>query len=86
MGASADEPVTGRKADVIKAAYTAAEAAMRLVKVGNKNWAVTEAVGKIAAAWDCKPVEGVYRLSLNCIRVAQTARRNALVPADTKCD
>lgn len=58
VGASADEPVTGRRADVLKAAYTAAEAAARLIKVGNKNWQVTEGVSKIAAAWDVKPVEG----------------------------
>lgn len=44
---------------MIKAAWTAAEVAMRLVKVGNKNWAVTEGVAKAASAWDCKPVEGV---------------------------
>ena len=58
VGASPAEPVTGRKADVIKAAWTAAEAAMRIVKVGNKNWAVTDGVGKIVSTWDCKPVEG----------------------------
>jgi methionine aminopeptidase len=60
VGASVDNPVTGRQADVIKAAWTAAEVAMRLVKVGNKNWAVTEGVAKVASAWGCKPVEGVY--------------------------
>ncbi|KAJ3744449.1 peptidase M24, structural domain-containing protein [Lentinula detonsa] len=59
VGASAENPVTGRRADVLKAAWTAAEIAMRTVKVGNKNWAVTEAVGKVASAWDCKPVEGM---------------------------
>lgn len=59
IGASEQEPVTGRKADVIKAAWHAAEVAMRLVKVGNKNFTVTDAVGKTAAAWDCKPVEGM---------------------------
>lgn len=58
VGASASNPVTGRQADVIKAAWTAAEVAMRLVKVGNKNWAVTEGVAKAASTWDCKPVEG----------------------------
>ncbi len=58
VGASANEPVTGRRADVIKAAYLASEAAMRIVKVGNKNWAVTDAVSKVCAAFDCKPVEG----------------------------
>jgi len=59
VGASEKNPVTGRKADVIKAAWHAAEVAMRLVKVGNKNWAVTEAVNKVAAAWNCKAVEGM---------------------------
>ena len=58
VGATPENPVTGRRADVLKAAHTAAEAAMRLVKVGNKNWAVTDAVNKVAAAWGCKPVEG----------------------------
>lgn len=59
VGASAENPVTGRRADVIKAAWTAAEAAMRTVKAGNKNWAVTEVVGRCADAFDCKPVEGM---------------------------
>ncbi|KJA26400.1 hypothetical protein HYPSUDRAFT_36719 [Hypholoma sublateritium FD-334 SS-4] len=59
VGASAEHPVTGRRADALKAAYTAAEAAMRTLKVGNKNWAVTEIVARTAAAWDCKPVEGM---------------------------
>ena len=58
VGATADAPVSGRRADVLKAAYTAAEAAMRQIKVGNKNWQVTETVAKVAAAWDTKPVEG----------------------------
>ncbi|EIN09776.1 proliferation-associated protein 1 [Punctularia strigosozonata HHB-11173 SS5] len=59
VGATPENPVTGRKADALKAAWTAAEAAMRLIKVGNKNWTVTDAVAKVASAWDCKPVEGM---------------------------
>jgi methionine aminopeptidase len=59
VGASAENPVTGRRADVLKAAWTAAEAAMRTLKVGNKNWAVTEIVGRTSSVWDCKPVEGI---------------------------
>jgi methionine aminopeptidase len=58
VGATAEDPVTGRRADVIKAAWHAAEVAMRLVKVGNKNWAITEAVNRVASTWGCKPVEG----------------------------
>lgn len=54
-----DGPVTGRKADVIAAANTAAEVAMRLIRPGKKNKDVTEAIQKVAAAYDCKIVEGV---------------------------
>ena len=55
--------ITGRRADALKAAWTAAEVAMRLVKVGNKNWQVTDAVNRVAAAWDCKAVEGQFPLA-----------------------
>ena len=63
VGATPNSPVTGRRADALRAAWTAAEIAMRLVRVGNKNWQVTEAVSKVAAAWDCKPVEGAVFFS-----------------------
>ena len=52
--------MTGRKADVLKAAWHASEIAQRLVKVGNKNWAITDAVSKVTSGWDCKPVEGMW--------------------------
>ncbi|KAJ8553056.1 hypothetical protein K7X08_020449 [Anisodus acutangulus] len=52
-------PVTGRAADVLAAANTAAEVALRLVRPGKKNSDVTEAIQKVAAAYDCKIVEGV---------------------------
>ena len=54
----AGDIVTGRKADVLMAAWLASEAAIRLVKPGNKNYAVTDAVAKIADAFGCKPLEG----------------------------
>lgn len=56
-GAAAEE-ITGRKADVLMAAWLASEVALRLVKPGNKNFAVTEAVAKVADAFGCKPLEG----------------------------
>ncbi|CAI8593195.1 unnamed protein product [Vicia faba] len=52
-------PVTGRAADVIAAANTAAEVALRLVRPGKKNQDVTDAIQKVAAAYDCRIVEGV---------------------------
>jgi methionine aminopeptidase len=64
VGATESDPVTGRRADVLQAAWHAAQVAMRLVKVGNKNWTVTDAVNKVTTAWDCKPVEGeVFRFA-----------------------
>jgi len=53
------EKVTDRKADVIMAAWNAAEAALRLVQVGNKNSQVTEAFAKIAEDFKVKPMQGV---------------------------
>merc|ERR1711939_318328 len=38
---------------------TAAEAALRLVQVGNTNTQVTEAFTKVAEEFKCKPVQGV---------------------------
>lgn len=66
VGATPDEPVTGRQADVIKAAWHAAEIAMRLVKTGGKNWAVTDVVNKVSGQWNCKAVEGMpsFKMSL----------------------
>uniref|UniRef100_A0A4W3HRQ3 Proliferation-associated 2G4 n=1 Tax=Callorhinchus milii TaxID=7868 RepID=A0A4W3HRQ3_CALMI len=54
-----DKPLTGRKADVIKAAHLCAEAALRLVKPGNQNTQVTEAWNKIAQSFKCTPIEGM---------------------------
>jgi methionine aminopeptidase len=70
VGATASNPVTGRRADVLQAAWHAAQVAMRLVKVGNKNWTVTDAVNKVAAAWDCKAVEG--EAFFYCIGIVDT--------------
>ena len=54
LGASAEAPVTGRKADVIMAAHLASEAALRLVKPGMENTEVTDTLTEIGKAFDCK--------------------------------
>lgn len=51
--------IEDRRADVVHAAWTAAEAAVRLVQVGNTNSQVTAAIAKSAAAFECAPVQGV---------------------------
>ena len=64
VGASEENPVTGPRADAIKAAWTAAEIAQRLIKVGEKNWTVTDAISKVATTFGTKPIEGesIYAL------------------------
>jgi len=59
VGITKENPLTGRKADVIKAAHLCAEAALRLVKPGNQNTQVTEAWNKIAKSFKCASVEGM---------------------------
>jgi len=53
------EKVEDRRADVIMAAWNAAEAAVRLIQVGNTNTQVTEAFGKVASEFKCVPLQGV---------------------------
>jgi len=52
-------PTSGAKADVICAAHYAGEAALRLLKPGNKNSQVTEVIKAVAEQFHVTPVEGV---------------------------
>lgn len=61
--------VTGRAADVLLAAHLASEAALRLLRPGNENYAVTDAVQKISAEYACKPVEGMLSHQLKQFRI-----------------
>jgi len=53
-----EEP-TGKAADVLACAYTAADAAFRLLKPGAKNTAITEVINKTATEFKCNAVQGV---------------------------
>jgi len=52
------EEVTDRRADVIMAAYNAAEVALRLLQVGNTNTMITAAFTKVCDDFNCKMVQG----------------------------
>lgn len=58
VGASRDNPVTGVKAHLIAAAKQAAEVAIRLMRPGMENMAVTRAINQVADDYGVKPVEG----------------------------
>jgi methionine aminopeptidase len=51
--------VTGKKADVILAAYKAVQAALRLIKPGYFNNQVTDVIRKVCDAYEVAPLEGV---------------------------
>jgi len=51
--------VTGEKADLLLAALNAMQAALRLIRPGNTNTQVTEAMSKIAEAYGCTMLEGI---------------------------
>ena len=59
VGASATEPLTGRKADVMLAAYTALEAAARVIKDGESNSHVSAVICKAAESFNCSVVQAV---------------------------
>ncbi|EPR57248.1 putative proliferation-associated protein 2G4 [Toxoplasma gondii RUB] len=58
-GAQEQGRITGRKADVIKACWTAAEACMRLVKAGHKSTDLTKTIELAAKQYGCTPLQGV---------------------------
>ncbi|PKY13358.1 proliferation-associated protein 1 [Rhizophagus irregularis] len=59
VGASKENPVKGRRADLLTAAHLASEAALRLIKPGSGNMKVTDTIQKIAKAFDTNSVEGM---------------------------
>lgn len=63
VGASKENKITGRKADVLLAAYYAAEIALRLVKAGNNNNQVIKEVKKVAKEFDCNAADTILSIT-----------------------
>ena len=59
VGASAQNPVTGRAADVIKAAHTAADVAIRLMRPGMLNHDVGKQIEQSIKDFDVRGVDGM---------------------------
>nr|XP_054756169.1 proliferation-associated protein 2G4-like [Lytechinus pictus] len=78
VGATSDNKVKGRKADLLRAAHTMAEAALRKVKPDTQNNEVTEVIQKAAEAFDCKPVSGMlsHQLKRNVINGEKSIIQN----------
>lgn len=69
VGATPENKCKGRAADVVLAAYHASQAALRLLKEGTGNYAVTDAVQKIASDFKCKPIEGMLSHQLKQFKI-----------------
>lgn len=54
---------------MIHAAHFAAETALRLVRPGGENNAVTEAIQKVAESYKCKPISGMLSHQLKQFRI-----------------
>ena len=59
VGADPTKKITGKKADVIVATRMCFDAALRLLKEGNLNKQITDAIAEISAVYKTNPVEGV---------------------------
>lgn len=57
--------ICDRRADVVASAWTAAEAALRTIQVGNVNTQVTEVIRDSATSFKCQPVAGVLSHSIS---------------------
>lgn len=83
IGASASNPVTGKTADALTAAYKASEAALRTIRPGKKNWDVTKIVDKVAKEYGVHPLEGM--LSHNQERNVLTGPKEIIInPTDSQ--
>lgn len=65
VGASVDNKVSGREADVILAAHYASEAALGFFKNDTDNHLIAEATNKIANLYDVKPIEEMVSYQLH---------------------
>lgn len=83
VGASKENPVTGKKADLLTAAYYASEAAIRNLKPGKRNYEVTKVVDQVAKEYGVVAVQGM--LSHNQERNVLTGPNEIIInPSDSQ--
>lgn len=86
VGASEDNPVTGPAAEVIAAAYTAAEAMLRLVHKDKTNSEIPPVLETIAKSYGCNVVEGVISHEMKRYLIDGEKCVLAKVDAENKVD
>jgi len=59
IGATKENPASGREGDVIEAAHQACEAIIRLLRNGKKSYEITDTIQKLTEEYECVPIEGM---------------------------
>jgi len=67
--------VTDVRADLLAAANTAVEAALRSVKAGGKNWDVTDSIKQVLAEYEGKGIKGVEGMLSHQVSPAPSSPR-----------
>ena len=81
VGATAQEPAVGPKADVIHAAHTAIQMALRLMKPGNCNYLISDNFAKVAADFGCNWWRECSRTRSNNMSSTATRQSSARKPS-----
>jgi len=84
VGATNDNKITGRKADVLLAAYYASEIALRLVKAGNTSTQVRDAIEKVAGEFECSSVEGMCSVTQLQQNTIEGEKSTIVSPSDAQ--
>lgn len=59
IGATKENPASGREGDVIEAAHQSCEAILRLLRNGKKSYEITDTIQKLTEEYECVPIEGM---------------------------
>ncbi|KAJ3394472.1 hypothetical protein HDU84_008468, partial [Entophlyctis sp. JEL0112] len=84
VGATKENPVVGKRADLLTAAHIISEAALRLLRPGRTNYEITDMISKVATEYGVKPIQGMmsYQLLRNNVNEGTDLKRILLAPSE----
>jgi len=86
VGASKDNKIIGRKADVMWAAYNAAQITLRMLKPGNVNRDITKIIQKTTKAYHCVPIQNMasYNIEKDVVEGEKSILQNPIDQMQSK--
>jgi len=78
VGASAENPIKGRQADVMHAAYNAAQVTLRMLKPGQVNREITQIIQKTTKSFNCVPIQNMasYNIEKDIVEGQKSILKN----------